>query len=788
MDTQNKCTTLFSYIKPITPNIIKVVYTFDKEEPKNSILIAEDFKPVGNINSDKYLSADGCIQFKNMQGEVILKETGHSMTEKEVFSYYVDGEPVIKHKQTANGEVAYIENARNKFAGLSYQGKLIFSITGNEGIYGLGQHEDGIYNYNGKKEYLFQTNMKISIPFMLSSRNYGILIDTESAVIFDSKNGEVTFTIDTTNDLSYYVITGESFDEIIKELRTLTGRTPMLPRWAYGYVQSKERYQSSEDILNTVLQFRKCGIPLDCIVQDWFTWESGLWGDKHADKKRYPDLKGLINSLHEEHVKLMVSIWPNMAEGGSNLSEFKEKGLLLPNTTTYDAYNEEARVLYWKQCEEEWFSAGVDAWWCDNSEPFSDADWNGETRRPEELRYQLITDESKKSVDWTRLNSYGLLHSKGIYENWRKAQSGKRVTNLTRSSYISGQKYGTISWSGDISAKWSVLKKQITEGIKFSMSGMPYWTLDIGAFFTVKDKWENRGCNCNDSKNKLWFWDGDYNDGVNDFGYRELYVRWLQYGAFLPMFRSHGTDTPREPWNFGNQGDIFYEAILKFIKLRYSLMPYIYSMAAEVYRKHGTILRSLMFDFAGDEKVKELSDSFMFGKAFLVCPVTEPMYYEVNSTPLHDTKKTKNVYLPEGTRWFDFWTNTIYEGGQILTCKATLDLIPLFVKAGSIVPMSQPLMYADEKKGEISEIVIYGGADGEFTVYNDEGDNYSYEQDNFSTINLIYSDSEKTLTFGKACGAYKYQENFNIKLITGTQTIKTIQFVYKGKEEVISLK
>lgn len=788
MNTQNECTTLFSYIKPMTPNIIKVVYTFDKEEPKNGILIAEDFKPVENVDADRYLSADGCIQFKNKQGEVILKEVGHSMTEREVFSYYVDGEPVIKHKQTANGEVAYIENARHKFAGLSYQGKLVFSIREDEGIYGLGQHEDGIYNYNGKKEYLFQTNMKISIPFMLSSRNYGILIDTESAVIFDSKNGEVTFTIDTTNDLSYYVFIGESFDEIIKELRALTGRTPMLPRWAYGYVQSKERYQSSEDILNTVLQFRKFGIPLDCIVQDWFTWENGLWGDKHADKKRYPDLKGLINRLHEEHVKLMVSIWPNMAEGGSNLCEFKEKGLLLPNTTTYDAYGEEARAVYWKQCEEEWFSAGVDAWWCDNAEPFSDADWNGEIRRPEELRYQLITDESKKSVDWKRLNSYGLLHSKGIYENWRKTQSEKRVTNLTRSSCISGQKYGTISWSGDISAKWSVLKKQITEGIKFSMSGMPYWTLDIGAFFTVKDKWENRGCNCNDSKNKLWFWDGDYNDGVNDFGYRELYVRWLQYGAFLPMFRSHGTDTPREPWNFGDQGDIFYEAILKFIKLRYSLMPYIYSLAAEVYQKHGTILRSLMFDFAGDEKVKELSDSFMFGKAFLICPVTEPMYYEVNNTPLHDTKKTKNVYLPEGTRWFDFWTNTILEGGRTLTCKATLDVIPLFVKAGSIVPMSEPLMYADEKKGEISEIVIYGGADGEFTVYNDEGDNYSYEQDNFSTIDLMYNDSEKTLTFGKAYGAYKYQENFNIKLIVSAQTIKTIQFTYKGKEEAISLK
>lgn len=787
MDSTNKCSSTVVHIMPMTENIIRVVYSKSKEKPENSILIAEDFKPMDNLATDNYLSEDNCILFKNKQGEVILKETGHSLTEKEVLTYYVDGEPVIKYKHTANGDVAYIENARRKSAGKSFEGKLVFSITEKEAIYGLGQHENGIYNYNGKKEYLFQANMKISIPFILSSRNYGILIDTESAVIFDSKEGEVTFSIDTTDELSYYVIIGKNFEEIIKELRNLTGRSPMLPRWAYGYVQSKERYYSSEELINTVLKFRNSGIPIDCIVQDWFSWEEGLWGEKRADKKRYPDIKRLVDRLHKEQVKLMVSIWPNMAEGGTNLREFKEKGLLLPNTTTYDAYSEEARAVYWKQCEEDWFSAGVDAWWCDNAEPFSDADWNGEEKRPEELRYQLIADESQKSMDWTRLNSYGLLHSKGIYENWRKTKNGKRVTNLTRSSYISGQRYGTVSWSGDISAKWSVLRKQITEGIKFSMSGMPYWTLDIGAFFTVKDKWENRGCNCNGNTNKLWFWDGDYNDGVEDLGYKELYVRWFQYGAFLPMFRSHGTDTPREPWNFGKPGDVFYETILKFIKLRYQLLPYIYSMAAAVNQNHSTILRSLMFDFAEDKNVKELSDSFMFGKAFLVCPVTEPMYYEVNSVPVSKAEKTKNVYLPKGAWWYDFWTNTLHEGGQTLTCRATLDVMPLFVKTGSIVPISEPLMYADEKKGEISEIIIYSGEDGEFTLYNDDGDNYSYEKGNYSTIDLLYKDNEKTLTFGMACGEFKYQENFKIKFIKSGENPKTIEFIYKGKEETIKL-
>jgi len=783
---KGKYSSLSVEILPQCENIIRVVYSYEKEKNRKSSLISEDFEPQNNIGGKKYIFEDNCISFLNRHGEIILKETARSLIEKTVYRYIIDGEPVVKRKQTANGIVEYIENAREEPAGISYEGRLIFSISDDEALYGLGQHEDGIYNYHQRTEYLYQNNMKIAIPFILSSRNYGILLDTESAVIYQSRRGEIAFTIDTTDEISYYIITGDSFDEIIGNLRKLTGAAPMLPRWAFGYIQSKERYKSSEELINTAAKFRDIGIPLDCIVQDWFSWAEGLWGEKKADKSRYPDLKKLVDTLHEKNVKLMVSIWPNMSKNSSNYSEMNEKGFLLPNSTTYDAFNEEARALYWKQCEEEWFRAGVDAWWCDNSEPFSDPDWNGETKRPEEVRYRLIVDESKKHMDWTRLNSYGLFHAKGIYENWRRTNKEKRVVNLTRSSYISGQRYGTICWSGDISAKWSTLKKQITEGIKFCMSGMPYWTLDIGAFFTVKDKWENRGCNNSGNTNKLWFWDGDYNDGVNDLGYRELYVRWLQYAAFLPVFRSHGTDTPREPWNFGRPGSIFYDTIIKYIRLRYRLLPYIYSTAAEVTRKNSTMMRSLMFDFAHDENVKEIGDCFMFGKAFLVCPVTEPMYYEAGSVPLQNTEKTKEVYLPKGAAWFDYWTNTVYNGGQKITCRADLDTIPLFVKAGSIVPVSDPVMYADEKKGEVSEIIIYGEDDGEFTLYNDEGDNYSYEDGNFSAIPLRYDDSEKTLTFGKACGKYKYQENFRIRLIESGRE-KSIEVRYKGCEQAVRL-
>ncbi len=783
----NKNSSMKVRIIPMTENITRVVYGHTNDKACNSILISEEFIPRRDFVSDRYQSLGDCILFKNKEGEIILRETGHSLTEKEIYRYFTKGEPIVKYKETANGQVSYVENEEREFAGTSYEGKLFFSITEEEGIYGLGQHEDGIYNYNGRTEYLFQTNMIISVPFFLSSRNYGVLIDTEGAAIFDCKEGKITFTIDTTNELSYYVIVGDSFEEIIGELRSLTGRTPMLPRWAYGYIQSKEHYHTSEELIHTVLQFRKSGIPIDCIVQDWYTWEEGLWGEKRVDKNRYPNLKELVDKLHDQHVKLMVSVWPNMAEGASNLREFKDKELLLPNANTYNAFDEEARLVYWEQCNEEWFSAGIDAWWCDNAEPFSDVDWNGESKRPDGLRYQLILEESRKHMDWTRLNSYGLLHSKGIYQNWRKTNKEKRVVNLTRSSYISGQRYGTVSWSGDISANWATLKKQITEGIKFCMSGMPYWTLDIGAFFTVKDKWENRGCNCSGNTNKLWYWDGDYNDGVNDLGYRELYVRWLQYGTFLPMFRSHGTDTPREPWNFGKPGDIFYDTIIKFIELRYQLLPYIYSLAAQVNQNHSTIMRSLMFDFAADENIKEISDSFMFGKAFLVCPVTEPMYYGANSEPLSNRRKIKQVYLPAGALWYDFWTNTPYMGGKTVECKAPLDTMPLFVKAGSIIPISEPLLYADEKNGEVSEILIYGGENGEFTLYNDEGDNYSYENGNFSSIHLSYNDHLRALTFGAACGQFKYQECFKIKLIEKGHKADTIEFKYKGKEQTIAL-
>ncbi len=787
MRTPKKNLALTPVLKQIADHVLRVQYVPAGSQPLRSALIADDFVPSPTHAEIHFAQHDGHIQFTGKNGELLLTETGHVLEPKPTYRYTVDGTPVIRHKHTANGDVAYIENARQTPGESAYHGGLSFQISADECLYGLGQHENGVYNYRGQTEYLYQTNMKISIPFLISSSNYGLLIDTESAMTFREQDGVMCFELETVSQLSYYVIAGENFDEIIATLRALTGRTPMLPRWAFGYIQSKERYHSTQELLEAAAKFRALDIPVDCLVQDWHTWEAGLWGEKHADPKRYPDLKALTDALHTAHVRLMVSIWPNMAPNGSNYAEFMGQGLLLPNSSTYNAFEQAGRDLYWKQCDEEWFRAGIDAWWCDNAEPFSDADWNGADKRPEALRYQLIVTDSQKSMDWTRLNTYGLFHAQGIYENWRKQDSGKRVVNLTRSTYAAGQRYGVVAWSGDISAKWSVLRAQITEGIKFCMSGQPFWTLDIGGFFTVKDQYENRGCDQAGNPAKLWFWNGDYNEGVRDLGYRELYVRWLQYAAFLPVFRAHGTDTPREPWCFGNPGEPFYDAILRFIRLRYRLLPYIYSSAAGVTFANDTLMRSLMFDFAHDANVRGIGGSFMLGRSLLVCPVTRPMYYGPNSTPLQDTDETWPVYLPAGTLWYDFWTSKAYAGGQTVVCNAPLATMPLFVRGGAILPLSAPITYADEQNGAASELFVYDGADGSFALYADGGDGYAYEDGAYALVPLQYRTQDKTLTLGRAEGKLPCDMRFTVKLITGggIRAIGGIQ--YRGEPQTVSL-
>ena len=725
------------------------------------------------------IGEDTFEQVFTYNGKIVLTQVRVSLTQKEVFRT-VPGERFVK-KVTANGEVTLIESDRKEFERYSCSGVLEFRIGPDELLLGLGQYEDGFYDYRGRTEYLYQSNMRIAIPFLITTGHYAIWIDSESDMIFSEKDGIIRFEIDTLSSLSYTVFTGDTLDELIMQFQQQTGIASMLPRWAFGYIQSRERYQTSEEILQTAEQFRKRKIPVSCIVQDWYSWREGLWGEKTFDPGRYPDPKQMVDTLHASGIRFMVSVWPNMSPESSDYKKFADRKLLLPNSNVYDAYSPEAGTLYFEQCQRQILSSGADALWCDNAEPFSDADWSGAVKKSERDRFDCVVELSKKSIVWENLNSYGAYHARNIYENWRRAYPEKRVVNLIRSGYTESRRCGTILWSGDITAKWTTMRNQLTEGLKMGLSGHPYWTFDIGGFFVVKDKYENRGC-CNTSAEPLWFWDGDYNDGVQDQGYCELYTRWLQFGTFLPVFRSHGTDTPREPWQFEKETESdakrnvspdYYDIICRYIRLRYRLMPYIYSLAAMAHFDSFIMMRSLAFDFPEDPQAVGRSDEYMFGPALLIAPVFSPMYFKSESRPLSDVPKTREVYLPRGAKWYDFWTEEVFEGGQTVTAVAPLDRIPVFVRAGSILPMlcedkiSGAWLNREENRAmdEIDEIRVYTGADGHFTYYCDDGDGYGYKKGEYCRVQMQYSDRDRTLRMQDKQGKMKEPNVRNIRLI-----------------------
>lgn len=786
-------------IEFIRENIVKCIYSKREIKEQESLIIEKkEYEEISFTQEEQEhkitlgtseilltidLETEQFIWWNKKSDTVYLKEAGKVLTETDIIRYTTGNEkPVIERVKTVDGERNFIQNLKPVIDRKGYRGKLCFSFDDAEGIFGLGQGEEGIYNYRHHTQYLYQHNMRIPIPFFVSTKQYGILADCCSLMTFqDDERGSYLY-MDAIDQMEYYFIGGQKLDDVIDGYRYLTGQAVLLPKWAFGYIQSKEAYHTQEELVETVARYRELGVGLDCIVQDWNTWEDGKWGEKKVDKHRYPNLSAAMEEIHKMKVHTMVSVWPNMNPGGENHMEFFKAGLLLHDYSTYNAFSEEARALFWKQAGEELFSGGFDSWWCDSTEPFSGPDWSGEEIREPWERFLLVGTEHKKYLDPAKANAFALVHAKGIYENQRKTTKEKRVLNLTRSGYASGQRYGTVLWSGDTCASWSNLKKQIAEGLNFAMSGMPYWTLDIGAFFTVGIKWQNRGCSCNTNPNPLWFWKGEYDEGVRDPAYRELYVRWLEYGTFLPMFRSHGTDTPREIWNFGQKGDLFYDAIEKFIRLRYHLMPYIYSLAGEVYLRNYTILRSLLFDFAKDQVAAGLYEEFMFGPALLVCTITKPMYYDKKGKVL-EGDKIADCYLPMGTLWYDYWTGEAHQGGQWIQKEAPLSILPLFVKAGSIIPTAEGLQYAADIPAEPLKINVYPGADGSFVLYEDEGDNYLFEAGAYSEIPIHWNDAAKALTIGERKGSFTGMEKSRYFLIQIGDMVK--QTAYQGLETVI---
>ncbi len=744
-------------IMPVNENCVRVSYTerqFFSDKARAGMVCQPPFHNWEYSEEQEQISLrtkqlkvvvnreTGNCQYFDGSGKLLLKERdSESRTLEEFQTYRLAGEGGIQTEkiQTPDGVKEVVRDAVREPAERLYHTRLYLDWQENEALYGLGQHEEGVLNLRGHMLYLHQGNRKIAIPFLVSSCGYGILTDTDSPMVFsDTEFGSYLYT-EADEEMNHYFVVGDSMEQVVKGYRILTGKASMLPKWAFGYIQSQERYETGEEICRIAAEYRKRQIGLDGIVLDWCSWEDGMWGQKSFDDTRFPRPDEMTQKLHEQDVHFMISVWPNMDEKSDNYKEMKQKGQILPGSSIYNAMSEEGRSLYWKQAKEGLFQYGVDGWWCDSSEPMT-PEWNHRERVEPGVMYGEYCRQVADTLSLEKGNAYALYHAQALYEGQRSESEQKRVVNLTRSAWTGQQRYGTILWSGDTAATWDTFRKQITMGLSFSASGLPYWTADIGAFF-VKN-------------GDLWYWKGDYDDTTQDAGYRELFVRWFQWGAFLPVFRGHGTDCRRELWMFGEEngnaggmGDRFYDALLATNRLRYELMPYIYSQAGRVWLEDVSMIKPLAFDFPEDLSARDVDSQFLFGDNLMVCPVTKPMYFGVGSKPIETENYVQKVYLPKGCGWYDYWTHIFYEGGTWVEADAVLEKIPVFVKEGSILPLAEVT-----DRVQIRERIkwqVFGGRDGQFTLYQDAGDGYGYEKGEYECSVFHWSEQEHKLTDDK---------------------------------------
>jgi alpha-D-xyloside xylohydrolase len=594
-----------------------------------------------------------------------------------------------------------------------YRSQAVFGIYGShEAIYGLGQHQAGVWNYRGESVDLSQDNTNISIPMMLSSNGYGIYWNNDSRGRMNNRFANYLFlSSEAADTIDYYFIYGPDFDKIVAAYRELTGPAPLYGKWAYGFWQSKNKYNSQEELLAVAKRYRDEHIPLDNIVQDWFWWTN--MGDFHFDPRRYPNPKGMVDQLHNEHVHIMFSIWPYFYPGSDVYADMDSKGFFVDRTKSkayhpqgmavYDATNPAAQSYYWNLVDNSLLKIGADAFWMDTTEP--------ETEGQEE---NVLTYNKLAIGNGARYANIFPLETTGtVYDGQRKETDKKRVFILSRSAYSGDQRYGVTAWSGDLVADWETFKRQIPAGLNYELSGLPYWTTDIGGFVSS-------------------------NPTIP--AYRELYIRWFEYGTFCPIFRTHGTRTTNqnELWSYGPEAQ---KILVDYDRLRYRLMPYIYSVAWKVTNESYTPMRPLVMDYREDVRAQNIGDEFLFGPSLLVAPVTEP------------EAASRHLYLPKA-KWFDYWTGAAIDGGNAIDAPAPLDRIPLYVRAGSILPMGPDLEYADQKAADPIELRVYRGADGAFDLYEDENDTYNYERGQRAIIPMKWDDNGKTLTIGARAGSF----------------------------------
>lgn len=811
----------------------------------------------------------------------------------------------------ANGVKVLQENSPRVFTPISVEGTDAYSVTqsfaslnDNEGIYGLGQHQSNEFNYKGKNEELFQYNTKVSVPFVVSTDNYGILWDSYSLcrwgnpkdysqlgdvftlydakgnkgyltgtytdkdgkqlvrkepqiyfehlirgdlghvvnlpkdfnfagsnVVFEgeiepSETGEFNFIMyysgyqtisigkkkivdkrwrtawnpnsykfsvnlekgkrvpikiewepngavaycglrayapventrksqmswwgEMQDMIDYYFVYGKSMDDVICGYRTLTGKSPIMPKWAMGYWQSREKYNTQNEVLSTLSEFRKREIPIDNIVIDWLHWEENSWGSHEFDRNRFPDPKGMVDSIHAMNGRVMVSVWPKFYATTEHYKEFDRNGWMYQGAirdsirdwvgpgylgSFYDAYHPEARKLFWSQMNDHYMPLGIDAWWMDASEP--------NIRDCTDIQYRKdLTTPTALGPSTKYFNAYALMNAEAIYNGQRGVDPDKRVFLLTRSGFSGLQRYSTATWSGDIATRWEDMEAQISAGLNFAVSGIPYWTMDIGGF-CVEDRYVAAQQQFNNS--------GEENEDLKEW--RELNTRWYQFGCFAPLFRAHGQWPFREVFNIAPENHPAYKSIVAYTKLRYNLMPYIYSLAGMTHFDDYTIMRPMVMDFTADMNTRNLKDQYMFGSALMVAPVCQ---YGARS---------RNVYFPENERWYDFYTGKAIEGGRSAMVDAPYERIPLYVRGGSILPLGEDIQSTAEISDAPVTILVYAGKDGNFTLYEDEGTNYNYEKGMCSHIQMEYSDADSSLTFKARKGSYpgmKASRQFNV--------------------------
>ena len=706
-----------------------------------------------------------------------------------------NGKPLLKEKATTFAPRATGSDKGRYTVSMSYQ------LDKDEAIYGLGTVQDGKLNRRGLSKRVEQSNIEDFQNVIQSVKGWGIYWDNYSCSHFDDNAQGMTFKAEVGDCADYYFMFGKNADGVNACMRQLTGNVPMFPLWTYGFWQCRERYKSSKELLEVVDNYRRLQVPLDGIIQDWQYWGNNyLWNAMDFLSEQFTDGKQMIDRVHEQNAHIMISIWASFGPQTQQFAKLAEKDLLLPIETwpqsglshiwpprmdypsgvkVYDAYSPVARQIYWDHLKR-LFDYGIDAWWMDSTDP--------DFFNPRESDFEYKTSAgSWRSVR----NLFPLATVKGIYANQRKESADKRVFIMTRSAFAGQQHYGSGLWSGDVASTWDMLRKQVPAGLNYTMTGCPNFNTDIGGFFC-----------------------GSYNtDGTGSAPrnpqYQELYVRWMQYGLFCPVFRSHGADAPREIYQFGKKGEPIYDAIESTIRLRYRLLPYIYSTAWQVTSANESYLRALTYDFASDKNTWNLGSEFMFGRSILATPILDPQYTEekifkedamsgwdkkdAKIEKLKDGKidfseeKTATKYLPKGADWYEFYTEKLYKGGRNVTFTTTIDRTAMFVKAGTILPLAPVMQYAQQSQWDNLDIIVYPGSNAVFTLYEDEGDNYNYERGVYSTITMKWNDSQRTFTVEARQGQFPgmlQNRKFNIR-IAGTEAVKTVD--YNGNAVSVTL-